>query len=380
MSKIGTEILNQLEKICQSEIEPYAQEDDEKSYFRFKIFQTLGENGFCGLTTDEEFGGAGLSYSHLIEVLGVIAKYSVAHAITVSVSTMCQGILQQFGSQAQKAQYLPPLSSGEEIASFGLTESHAGSDAASLKTVAKKTDQGYVLNGSKLFITSAGISKTYIIMARTSDDRKRGVSAFIVRDGTSGFIYGKMEQKMGWKSSPTRELLFKDCLIPHENLIGKEGQGLEVALSALDRGRITIGAIAVGLAEMALNQAINFSKTREQFGKHIFDFQAIQFLIAELATEIEGSRALVEKAANLFDTQPQNPLKSQLAAMAKLTATDMSMRVTTEAVQIHGGVGYTTDYPVERYMRDAKALQIVEGANQIQKMIIARSIAKMGKI
>ncbi|MGZ3808816.1 MAG: acyl-CoA dehydrogenase family protein, partial [Bacteriovorax sp.] len=272
---------------------------------------------------------------------------------------------------------LPSLTSGEEIGAFCLSESGAGSDAASLQTTAKKTVQdgkeGYVLNGSKIWITSGGIAKTYIVMARTGGEGAKGVSAFIVRDGTLGFNYGKKEKKMGWKISPTRELVFHNCFVPLENLLLTEGEGFKIAMAALEKGRFTIGAIAVGCAERALDEAVSYSLTRSQFKQPIFDFQGLQFMMADMATELECSRLLVQQAARDYDNKTPN---AKLACMAKLKATDTAMYVTTEAVQILGGVGYTREYPVERFMRDAKVLQIVEGTNQIQRVVIARNLKK----
>jgi butyryl-CoA dehydrogenase len=224
-----------------------------------------------------------------------------------------------------------------------------------------------------MWITSAGIAKTYIVMARTGGEGAKGVSAFIVRDGAPGFSYGKAEKKMGWKTSPTRELVFENCFVPEENRLLQEGEGFKVAMGGLDRGRVAIGAIGVGCAQRALDEAIKYSLGRVQFSQSIFDFQGLQFMMADMALEVEASRLLVQRAAELIDSN-QSP--SKLASMAKLKATDTAMYVTTEAVQIHGGVGYTSEYPVERFMRDAKVLQIVEGTNQIQRVVIARHLKK----
>jgi len=325
------------------------------------------------VTLPEQYGGAGLSYQNLCLILEEIAKSSVAYAVTVSVSTMVQSILDLYGNQDQKQKYLPALTAGDEIGAFCLSESHSGSDAAALKTTAKKVEGGYILNGSKMWITSGGIAKTYIVMARTGVPGAKGISAFILRDGAEGFSYGKKETKMGWKVSPTRELVFDNCFVAEENLLSEEGMGFKIAMSALDRGRITIAAIGVGLAQRALDEAIKYSMERQQFNQPIFEFQGLQWMMADMATEVEASRLLVQRAADLFDAGTPDV---KLASMAKMKATDTAMRVTTDAVQIHGGAGYTTEYPVERYMRDAKVLQIVEGTNQIQKIVIARQLKK----
>lgn len=373
MTDLAKELCANLSKWCQTHIEPHMEHDDEAGKFRMDIFRGLGEQGFTGITLPEEYGGAGLGYREYVAVLEEIAKYSVAYSVTVSVSSMVQTIINEYGTQAQKETYLPALTSGQEIGAFALSESHAGSDAASLKTTAKKVEGGYLLNGTKMWITSAGVAKTYVVMARTGGEGAKGVSAFIVRDGTEGFKLGKAEKKMGWKASPTRELVFENCFVPEANRLLSEGEGFKVAMGGLDRGRIAIGAIGVGCAQRALDEAIKYSLGRIQFKQPIFDFQGLQFMMADMACETEASRLLVERAADLVDLGKSSP---KLSSMAKLKATDTAMYVTTEAVQIHGGVGYTSEYPVERFMRDAKVLQIVEGTNQIQKVVISRQLKK----
>ncbi len=372
-SELQIEIREQLKRFRLNKIEPLMESDDSSGIFRMEIYKELGELGFTGMTLPEEYGGASLTYQDLCVVLTEIAKSSISYAVTISVSTMVQAIINQFGNEKQKNKYLPAMTSGEEIGAFALTESGAGSDAASLQTTAKKVDGGYVLNGSKMFITSGGIAKTYIVMARTGGAGAKGISSFIVRDGAKGFSYGKAEKKMGWKISPTRELIFENCFVSDDDLLQQEGIGFKIAMAALDKGRITIGSLAVGLTERAIEEAVKYAVGRKQFGQPIYDFQALQFMIADCATELEASRLLVERAALLYDLGKNDP---KMAAMAKLKATDTAMRATTDAVQILGGVGYTAEYPVERFMRDAKVLQIVEGTNQIQRMVIARSLKK----
>ncbi len=373
MNDLQLELKNQLEKFRLAKIEPHMEHDDETEEFRMSIFNELGSLGFTGMTLPEAYGGMGLSYQDFSIALCEIAKSSVAYAVTISVSAMVQAIINEFGTAKQKETYLPALTAGSEIGAFCLSESGAGSDAAALTTTAKKTEAGYVLNGSKIWITSGGIAKTYIVMARTGAEGGKGVSAFIVRDGTPGFSYGKKEKKMGWRVSPTRELIFHNCLIPAENLLANEGEGFKIAMAALEKGRFTIGAIAVGCAERALDEAVTYSLSRHQFKQPIFDFQGLQWMMADMATEIECSRLLVDQSARDYDNKTPNP---KLACMAKLKATDTAMKVTTDAVQILGGVGYTKEYPVERFMRDAKVLQIVEGTNQIQRVVIARELKK----
>lgn len=373
MNELQSELVETLRKFRLDKIEPFMEEDDKNEHFRPEIFTELGQLGFTGMTTAEQYGGLGLSYSDFCISLEELAKSSVAYAVTVSVSSMVQSIIMEYGNEDQKQKYLPALASGEEIGSFCLSEAGSGSDAAAMKTTAKKVDGGYILNGSKMWISSAGFSKTYIVMAKTSEDGAKGISAFIVRDGMEGFNYGSMEEKMGWRASHTREVNFTDCFVPAENLLTEEGVGFKIAMSALDRGRITIGAIAVGLAQRALDEAVKYSLDRQQFKQPIFDFQGLQWMMADMACEVEASRLLTMKAAECFDKGENNV---KLASMAKMKATDTAMSVTTDAVQIHGGNGYTKDYPVERYMRDAKVLQIVEGTNQIQKLVIARTLKK----
>lgn len=373
MNELQQELTLQLQKFCATNIEPFMEHDDETEEFRMEIFKSLGELGFCGMTLPEEYGGAGLSYEDLAVALEEIAKSSVPYAVTVSVSTMVQSIINEFGSANQKTKYLPELTSGQGIGAFCLSESGAGSDAASLKTTAKKVDGGYILNGTKLWITSGGIASTYIVMARTGGEGSKGVSSFIVTAGTPGLSFGKKEKKMGWRQSPTREVIFENCFVPEENRLLNEGEGFKVAMAALDKGRITIGSIGVGLAQRALDEAVKYSLTRQQFNQPIFDFQGLQFMMADMACEVEASRLLVQKAAMLYDSGKPN---AKIASFAKMKATDTAMKVTTDAVQIFGGVGYTREYPVERYMRDAKVLQIVEGTNQVQKVVIARSLKK----
>ena len=373
MNDLQKELQSSVRKFCLDKIEPHMEHDDANANFRMDIFNGLGELGLAGITLPEEYGCANLGYQELCAVLEEIAKYSVSYSVTVSVSTMVQSILNQYGNESQKEKYLPELTSGQFIGGFCLSESHSGSDAAALKTTAKKTDGGYILNGSKMWITSGGIAKTYIVMARTGQEGPKGISAFIVHDGMDGFSYGKLEKKMGWKVSPTRELVFENCFVPDENLLSSEGMGFTIAMSALDRGRITIGAVAVGLAQRALDEAVKYSLERQQFQKPIFDFQGLQWMMADMATEVEASRLLVQKASENYDN---NVPDVKLASMAKMKATDTAMKVTTDSVQIHGGVGYTAEYPVERYMRDAKVLQIVEGTNQVQKIVIARQLKK----
>jgi len=373
MNELQNELRNSVKKFCLDKIEPHMEHDDANEHFRMDIFQGLGQMGLAGITLSEENGGAGLGCMDMCVVLEEIAKYSVAYSVTVSVSTMVQSIIEKFGNDEQKKKYLPTLTSGQEIGAFCLSESHSGSDAASLKTTAKKTDGGYILNGSKMWITSGGIASTYIVMARTGGEGAKGISAFIIEDGVEGLSFGKKEKKMGWRASPTREVVLDNCFIPDKNLLQAEGMGFKIAASALDKGRVTIGAIGVGLSMRALDEAVKYALERKQFNKLIFDFQGLSWMISDMATDVEAAKLLVFEAARQIDAGLDC---GKIASMAKMRATDTAMKVSTDAVQIHGGVGYTAEYPVERYMRDAKVLQIVEGTNQVQKIVIARKIKK----
>ncbi len=337
------------------------------------IYRGLGELGVCGIVLPEKYGGAGLGYSELIVVLEEIAKFSASYAVTLSVSTMVQSMIDTYGSEEQKQKYLPELTSGKEIGAFSLSEAGSGSDAASLRTKATLKGEDYILNGSKMWVTSGGVAKTYVVMARSGADGPKGVSSFIVQNGQSGFEFGKLESKMGLKASPTRELIFENCKIPKSNILGSQGLGFNIAMSALDRGRFTIASIATGLAKRSLDEAVKYSLTRKQFNQPIFEFQGLQFMMADMACEITASELLVQKAATNFDAGIND---QKIAAMAKLKATDTAMSVTTDAVQIMGGVGYTSEFPLERFMRDAKVLQIVEGTNQIQRVVISRMLKK----
>ena len=358
-----------IRKYCQEHIEPFMEQDDETRTFRKEIFCGLGQLGSCGVTTSEKYGGAGLGLTDLCPLLEEIAKTSVPYAVTLSVSAMVQSIIESFGTEFQKEKYLPELALGQEIGAFALSEPGAGSDVKALKTVAKKKSGGYLLNGTKAWITSAGVAKTYIVMARTEEK----ISAFIVDNHAKGLSFGKEEKKIGWKVGPTKQLILENCFVPQENLLGQEGQGLKVALSGLDRGRITIGQIALGASKRVFEESLKYSFVREQFGEAIFYFQGIQFMLAEMKMEIEASETLIYKACKNFDQGKSDP---SLAAMVKLKATEVCMKSTIDAVQIHGAVGITSEYPVERFLRDAKILQIVEGTSQIQKLVIAKSLQK----
>ncbi len=363
-----------VQKFAEKELAPIAAEADEKAEFHREIYDKLAEIGLLGIPCDEEHGGAGLDYATYIVVIEEIAKYCLATAVGLAVQGLPQIMIGQFGDDEQKKKYLEPLATGEKLGAFALTEPGAGSDAASLKTTARLEGDCYVLNGTKVFITHGGVADIYLVMAKTDSAKgAQGTSSFIVEEGTPGFSLGKLEKKMGLRASPTRELIFEDCRIPRGNLLSAEGDGFKIAMIALDSGRITIAASSVGLAQAALDESVRYARQREQFGRPISDFQGIQFMLADMATSIRAARNLVREAAYLKD---HGKPFSHVAAMAKLFATDTAMKVTTDAVQIFGGYGYMQDYPVERLMRSAKVTQIVEGTNQIQRMVIARHLLR----
>ena len=348
---------------------PTLREDDEEERFSKDLFRGLGEAGLCGIQTPEELGGLGCGYVEYSLVLEEIAKVSASYAVCVAVNGLPQVILGTYGTPEQQAEFIPALAMGEKLGAFALSEPGSGSDAAAMKTTAVKDGDSYVLNGSKFWITHGGEADTYIVMARTGEGRTNGISAFIVDGDTPGISFGKPEEKMGLRSSPTVEVVFENARIPADRLLGEEGMGFRIALSALDSGRITIAATAVGICQASLDVASSYACQREQFNRPIVDFQGVGFMLADMAIKTEQARLLVHKAAWLRDNE--RPY-SHLAAMAKCAATDASVTVAADAIQVLGGYGYNREYPVERYMRDAKVMQIVEGTNQIQRLVIAR--------
>ena len=358
---------------AQSILSGSLKEDDEAERFRKDHFEALGEAGLCGIPTAERFGGLGLGYLEYALVLEEIARVSASYAVTVAVNGLPQIILAQFGDDPQREAWMPGLASGKLLGAFALSEPGSGSDAASLTTTAKREGDEWVLNGTKFWITHGGYADVYVVMARSGGPGPRGISAFLVPAGTPGLSYGKKEEKMGLRASPTAEIILENARIPASNLIGQEGEGFRVALSALDSGRITIGAIAVGICQASLDVAAAYACQRQQFKQPIIDFQAVGFMLADMACKTETSRLLVHKAASLRD---RGEVYTHVAAMAKCVATDAGLAVSQDAVQVLGGYGYTREYPVERYMRDSKVMQIVEGTNQVQRLVIARHLKR----
>jgi alkylation response protein AidB-like acyl-CoA dehydrogenase len=352
---------------------PAAAGHEEKHEFPRDLFRQLGAMGLAGIPYEERYGGGGQSSLSYLAVLEEIATGFLSLAISLSVHHLSAFGLHEFGSDELKERYLPRLFSGEWLGAYALSEASSGSDAASLRTRAQRTDDGaaFRLSGAKRFISSAGEAELYLVMARTGGEGPKGISTFAVEKGVPGFDFGKREEKMGWHASPMRELLFDDCAVPAGNLVGEEGQGFRIALAGLDSGRLGIAACSVGLAQAALDAAMVFARERSQFGRAVIEFQGLQFMLADMATQIEAARRLYREAARLRDEGGDSSLA---ASMSKLFATDTAMRVTTDAVQLHGGYGYMQEYPVERFMREAKALQIVEGTNQVQRMVIGRHL------
>ena len=364
-------------KVAQEKILPVRAELDEKEEFPWEIVKISAEAGLMGVSMPEEyegFGGGILEYCLVAEEL---SRVCLGIATSIVASGLGAMPILLFGNPEQKKKYLPDIAKGKKLAAFGLTEADAGSDAGALRTTATRKGDGYVLNGTKQWITNGGEAEIYSVIAMTDRSKgPRGASALIVEKGTPGFDFGKKEKKLGIRSSATRELVFQDCFVPKENLIGKEGMGFIVTMRTFDRTRPGVGAQGVGLAQGALDEAVRYAREREQFGKKIISFQAVQHILADMATLVEAARALVYSVARYID-QSENPKEiSKVSGMAKVFASDVAMKVATDAVQVFGGYGYMRDYPVEKMMRDAKILQIYEGTNQIQRNVIGLELSK----
>ena len=355
----------------ENEIKPVASENERNSRFPSEIICKLADLGFLGHFVPEEYGGSNLDFLSYIVSIEEISKACASTAIIVSAhnSLVCNPII-EFGTNEQKLKYLPELANGKKLGCFALSEPEAGSDAASIKTTATKKANNYIINGIKSWITNGSEADIAIVFAFTDKSKKsRGISAFIVDLNTPGVQIGKAEHKLGIKASSTTQIIFDNCKIPEENLLGKEGEGFKVAMKTLDGGRIAVAAQAVGISQTALESAIKYSKERRSFGESISNFQGIQFMIADMTTKVEASRLLTWKSATLKSLGQKY---TKYSAMAKLYAAETAMWVTTKAIQIHGGNGYTTDFPVERYFRDAKVTEIYEGTSEIQRIVIAR--------
>ena len=361
--------------LASAELAPIASEYEAASRFPRDKFRLLGKSGLLGLPYPEQWGGSALSYEVYLQVLEELATAWLTVAVGLSVHTLACYPLAAYGTEEQRAALLPDLLAGDLLGGYALSEPEAGSDAAALRTRAVREGDAYTVTGTKAWITHAGVADFYLLMVRTSDeDGSRGISALLADAATPGLEPGPLEHKMGLTGSPTAQLRLDGARVPVTRLMGAEGDGLKIALDALNSGRLGIAACAVGLAQAALDEAVRYAKQRTQFGRPIIDFQGLEFLLADMAAGVESARATYLEAARRRDRGL--PFRRQ-ASIAKLVATDMAMRVTTDAVQVLGGAGYTRDFPVERYMREAKVPQIFEGTNQIQRMVIARELRKM---
>jgi butyryl-CoA dehydrogenase len=362
-------------QIAEEKIIPVRAELDEKGEFPWEIIKTLAQSDFFGLFIPEEYGGLGKGYLELAIAIEELSRACLGVSTTYAANILGTYPLLLYGSEEQKKKYLPDIASGKRLVAFALTEASAGSDAAGIQTTARLEGSKYILNGTKQWITNGGEADIYTVIAMTDKSKgARGASAFIVEKGTSGFSFGKKENKLGIRASSTRELIFEDCEIPKENMIAREGMGFVIAMKTLDNSRVGVGAQGVGVAQGAFEAAFSYARERYQFGQPITSFQAVQHMLADMATQIEAARALVYSVAKYIDSGAKDISKE--SAMAKLFATDVAMKITIDAVQVMGGAGYMKEYPVEKMMRDAKILQIYEGTNQIQRNIIAQALIK----
>ncbi|EEM08642.1 Acyl-CoA dehydrogenase [Bacillus pseudomycoides] len=360
---------------ARNEVAPTAAERDEEERFDHALFDQMADLGLTGIPWPEEYGGIGSDYLAYVIAVEELSRVCASTGVTLSAHTSLAGWpIFKFGTEEQKQKFLRPMAEGKKIGAYGLTEPGSGSDAGGMRTTAKRDGDHYILNGSKIFITNGGIADIYVVFALTDPESKqRGTSAFIVESDALGFSVGKKESKLGIRSSPTTEIMFEDCRIPAENLLGEEGQGFKIAMQTLDGGRNGIAAQAVGIAQGALDASVEYARERHQFGKPIAAQQGIGFKLADMATSVEAARLLTYQAAWL---ESEGLPYGKESAMSKVFAGDTAMKVTTEAVQVFGGYGYTKDYPVERFMRDAKITQIYEGTQEIQRLVISRMLTK----
>ena len=362
---------------AEAEIAPSAaQRDEDERFDRELMFDALAELGLTGIIFPEQYDGAGADYISYAIAVEELSRVCASTGVTLSAHiSLCANPIYLFGTDEQKEGFLAPLARGEKLGAFGLTEPSAGSDAGGTKTTARRDGAEWILNGSKIFITNAGDAEIYVVLARTDKEaaKHHGISAFIVEKGTPGFSFGKKESKMGIRSSPTMEIVFEECRIPAANLLGEEGEGFKVAMKTLDGGRIGIASQALGIAQGALDQAVAYAKERTQFDRPITAFQGVSFQLADMATQTEAARLMVYNAAYRASAGLSY---SQASAMAKLMASETAMKVTTQAVQILGGYGYTREFPVERMMRDAKITEIYEGTSEIQRLVIGSALTR----
>ncbi|WP_140485295.1 acyl-CoA dehydrogenase family protein [Flavobacterium sp. GSA192] len=368
-------IAQSIRDFAEKNIKPYIMEWDEAQVFPVPLFRQLGEMGFMGVLVPEELGGSGLGYHEYITIVEEISKVDPSIGLSVAAhNSLCTNHILTFGNEEQKKKWIPKLASGEHIGAWGLTEHNTGSDAGGMNTTAKKDGDHWVINGAKNFITHAISGDIAVVVVRTGEKGdSKGMTAFVFEKGTPGFSSGKKENKLGMRASETAELIFDNCRIPDANRLGEVGEGFVQAMKILDGGRISIGALSLGIAKGAYEAALKYSKERHQFGKAISEFQGVSFKLVDMATEIEASELLLHKAAFL---KQQHRAVTTAGAMAKMYASEMCVKVANEAVQIHGGYGYTKDYPVEKFYRDAKLCTIGEGTTEIQKVVISRNLLK----
>ncbi len=355
-----------------AELAPHSARWDEDRHFPVEVMRKAAELGFAGLYVQEDVGGSALSRLDASIVFEQLSYGDVATAAFISIHNMASWMIDRFGAEDLRRRYLPRLTTMDLIASYCLTEPGSGSDAVAMKTSAKRERDGYVLNGAKAFISGAGVSDIYVVMARTGEGGAKGVSAFVVEKGTPGLSFGAPERKMGWNSQPTAAVNFDDCRVPAENRIGQEGEGFKIAMAGLDGGRINIASCSLGGAGLALDIAKTYLETRKQFGQALKEFQGLQWRLADMATDLDAARLMVRRAAHALDNK--HPKATQYCAMAKRFATDAGFEVANQALQLHGGYGYLQDYPLERIVRDLRVHQILEGTNEIMRVITAREL------
>lgn len=374
LSEEQTLIQDMARQFSDAELAPHSTRWDEEKQLDRGVFKKAAELGFMGIYIGEEHGGTGLSRLDSALVFEQLSRGDISHTAMMTIHNMATWMIDRFGGDDIRAKYIPRLTSGDLIASYCLTEPGAGSDAASLSTKAKKDGDDYILNGTKTFISGAGWSDIYVVMARTSDDGARGVSAFVIEKDTLGLSFGANEKKMGWNAQPTAQVIMEDCRIPAANRIGAEGDGFKFAMAGLDGGRINIGSCSLGGGQKALDAAINYTKERKQFGKQISAFQNTQFKLADMQTELDASKLMIYRAADMLDKKL--PGTGAACAMAKRFATDSCSKIANNALQLHGGYGYLSEYGIEQIVRDMRVHQILEGTNEIMRVIISRDMLR----
>jgi len=355
-----------------AEMLPHAEAWDRDETFPVDVMRQAAEMGFGGVYVRDDVGGTGLGRLDAAVIFEALAHGCTSTTAYITIHNMCGGIIDKYGTEEQRQQWLPDLCTMESLASYCLTEPGSGSDAASLSTKAVKDGDNYILNGSKAFISGAGDTDVYLVMARTGAPGPKGISCFIIPKDTPGLSFGKKEHKMGWNSQPTRAVILEDCAVPAANLLAGEGDGFKIAMSGLDGGRVNIAAISIGAAQQCLDVTVDYTAGRKQFGKALSDFQVNQFKLADMATSLTSSRLMVHNAARLLDAQ--SPSATTAAAMAKVLATESSFQVCDEALQLHGGYGYLKEYPIERYLRDVRVHRILEGTSEVMRMIVSRAV------